>query len=144
MAMPEPGRLEGMDENSPAGASASAAYFLTLYPYVFATGDLTAWQDMSEEGCNFCNSVVESVNDIHDSGGWVDPWHQDVVVQSYGTVAEDTDTLLIDITIDSAEIVLHDIDGSIESVTPADPDLAFTVQVHWNGDRWMIAEGAVA
>ncbi|WP_237585282.1 DUF6318 family protein, partial [Actinomyces howellii] len=59
MATPEPSRVVGMDEQSPAGAEATAIYFLSLYPYAFATGDLTTWKEMSEDDCIFCNSVIE-------------------------------------------------------------------------------------
>lgn len=56
-----------------ATAEAVARYFLELYPYVYATGDLTEWRALSHPECIFCASVsadVESITaDGHRAGG---------------------------------------------------------------------------
>ena len=46
LAMPAPEKPENMDENSSEGAIATATYFVQLYPYVYATGDLEQWKSM--------------------------------------------------------------------------------------------------
>jgi len=51
------------------GAVAAAEYFLLLYPYVYATGDLDEWQAMSHPDCNFCASVISNVTSLHSNGG---------------------------------------------------------------------------
>ncbi len=56
-----PERPAAMDEISVAGAEAAAAYFLQLYPYVYATGDLAEWKALSHPECVFCASVIENV-----------------------------------------------------------------------------------
>ena len=50
-----------MGEVSEAGAEAVARYFLDLYAYVYATGDLEAWRELSHPECIFCTSVMEGV-----------------------------------------------------------------------------------
>ena len=65
-----------MDEVSAAGAEAAAVYFLQLYPYVYATGDLDEWREMSHPECVFCSSVIANVEEQvaagdHSVGGLV-------------------------------------------------------------------------
>jgi len=50
-----------MDQVNAAGAEAVAAYFLNLYPYVYATNDLTEWKALSHAECVFCKSVIDNV-----------------------------------------------------------------------------------
>ena len=45
------------------GAAAAASYFISLYPYVFATGDLSEWDALSEADCKYCQNVRASVED---------------------------------------------------------------------------------
>ena len=68
-----------MDEFTVEGAVATGEYVLALYPYVYATGDLSDWQAMSDSECGFCNNVITKVTKLHDAGGWVDPSPHEVV-----------------------------------------------------------------
>ena len=61
---PDTTKAEGLD-----GAMATAMYFLTLYPYVYQTGDLSEWNAMSQPDCQFCANVSANVADLHASGG---------------------------------------------------------------------------
>uniref|UniRef100_UPI0028E56CF7 DUF6318 family protein n=1 Tax=Actinomyces dentalis TaxID=272548 RepID=UPI0028E56CF7 len=54
LAAPEPQRPAEADQHDLTGAIAAAQYFITLYPYVYATGDLTAFRAMSDATCKFC------------------------------------------------------------------------------------------
>lgn len=54
-----------MATNDEAGAVALAEYFITdLYQYTFATGDATEWSAISDDGCNFCNSILAKVEEM--------------------------------------------------------------------------------
>ena len=60
-----------------ATAEAVAVYFLQLYPYVYANGDLTAWRELSHPECIFCASVITNVEQMladgqHAEGGDVE------------------------------------------------------------------------
>ncbi|WP_157732612.1 DUF6318 family protein [Cellulomonas sp. PSBB021] len=46
---------------SEESAAEAAKYFLALFPYVFATGDLAEWRAMSGESCKYCAGTVEQV-----------------------------------------------------------------------------------
>lgn len=58
-----PERPAEMAEISVAGAEAAATYFLQLYPYAYATNDLTEWRALSHPECAFCNSVISNVEE---------------------------------------------------------------------------------
>lgn len=56
------------------GAVAVAAYFVQLFPYINATGDLDAWNALSHPDCIFCADSKATVNEKvangqHDDGG---------------------------------------------------------------------------
>ena len=51
-----------------ATAEVVARYFLELYPYVYATGDLTEWRALSHPDCIFCASVITNVEEMVAAG----------------------------------------------------------------------------
>ena len=51
-----------------ATAEAVAKYFLELYPYVYATGDLAEWRALSHPECIFCASVISNVEEMVAAG----------------------------------------------------------------------------
>ncbi|VEG27940.1 Uncharacterised protein [Actinomyces howellii] len=137
MATPEPSRVDGMDEHSPYGASQAAGYFLQLYPYVFATGDLNAWEGMSEDGCDFCSSVSEGVREMHDSGGWAEPWTPEISIVSYGTDPADPERHVIETRfLAPAHKTYSGRPGTVSNIEAR--DVAIYVQVRWQGDRWAV------
>lgn len=61
-----PGALTG--PGSKENAAAVATYFMKLFPYAVATGDLAAWNKLSGNTCNYCSTVREIVEDIYADG----------------------------------------------------------------------------
>ena len=61
----KPERPAAMDTFDSAGAEAVAVYYMQLYPYVFATGDLTEWKTLSHPECIFCSDVARQVQEQH-------------------------------------------------------------------------------
>jgi hypothetical protein len=61
-----------MDRGDADGAIAAARYFISLYPYAYATGDLAAWTAMSEPGCRYCAGVTQSVGQMHAKGSRIE------------------------------------------------------------------------
>ncbi len=64
----KPERPTAMNTIDSAGAEAAARYFLALYPYAYATGDLSEWQALSHPDCVFCGSVVTNVEALKAAG----------------------------------------------------------------------------
>src|SRR5665648_491210 len=72
----KPERPAAMDVADSAGAEAAAVYFLQLFPYVFATNDLTEWRPLSHPECIFCAAVIRPVGEqaaigVHTVGGLI-------------------------------------------------------------------------
>ncbi|PVU83588.1 hypothetical protein DDP54_11950 [Cellulomonas sp. WB94] len=61
----KPERPAAMDTVDLDGAIATAEYFLSLYPYVYNTGDLTDWKALAHSDCIFCASVVTNAERMH-------------------------------------------------------------------------------
>ncbi|MCL3791845.1 hypothetical protein H6X68_04415 [Actinomyces sp. 186855] len=140
LAMPAPERPEGMDKLSPEGARAAAEYFLSLYPYVYATGDLSDWQAMSDAGCVFCNNVITNVTELHSAGGWTDPLQQEVLAVSYGVSDEDPEVWVVTLDVSHPEGTDHDGLGGTSTVNAE--DTTFLLQLRWTGQTWIAEEGA--
>ena len=60
-----------MDGDDADGAIAAATYFISLYPYVYATGDLSAWKAMSDPACGYCSGVSLAVESMHAMGSHI-------------------------------------------------------------------------
>lgn len=67
---PEPTRPPAMDRDDIEGAIAAAEYFLALYPYIYATGDLSTWDEMSHPECIFCKGAADEVTELFEAGGY--------------------------------------------------------------------------
>src|SRR5690606_10681395 len=65
----EPVRPPEMDRVDEVGAIAAAGYFMDLHEYVFATGDLQRWNEISGQSCDFCTNVRSDVERVYGSGG---------------------------------------------------------------------------
>ncbi|UZN03033.1 DUF6318 family protein [Cellulomonas sp. S1-8] len=63
-----PERPEAMGTASADGAAAAASYFISLFPYINATGDLTEWDALASPECDFCAGVRANVTDLHSRG----------------------------------------------------------------------------
>lgn len=72
----KPERPTAMNTFDSAGAEAVAVYYMDLYAYAYATGDLEEWRALSHPDCIFCRSVIEHVEaqaaaGQHSTGGTV-------------------------------------------------------------------------
>ena len=139
LSTPKPERPAGMDEFTIEGAVATGEYFLSLYLYAFATGDLSDWQAMSTPECGFCNNVITKVTKLHAAGGWVDPWPQEAVATQYGVADEDPNVWVVSFHLSHEAGVRHDGLGGTSTVKAE--DLTFALQMRWTGQTWIVEEG---
>ncbi len=61
-----PSGLAGPASKEAAGEV--AAYFMMLNPYIFSTGDLTAFKAMSGENCNYCDGIIDAAAEYKAAG----------------------------------------------------------------------------
>ncbi len=116
---------------------AVATYFLSLYPYAYATGDLADWEVISSDACVFCSSVVTNVSAMHVVG------HRQIesgttMHQASGT--EINPGVFYTVTIDAkqGDAVEFDATGAtVDTSVGEENTLVFAVE--WNG-AWSIRE----
>ncbi|MBO3093612.1 DUF6318 family protein [Cellulomonas dongxiuzhuiae] len=63
-----PKRPEAMATPSADGAAAAASYFISLYVYMYATGDTSTWRQMSAPTCAFCLDAAADAEAVAASG----------------------------------------------------------------------------
>ncbi len=68
----EPAKPASWTTGSDDAAVDAAAYFMDLYNYVRATGDLTEWDALSDPGCEFCTGTHTLAEETYGAGGWLE------------------------------------------------------------------------
>ena len=119
------------------GAIATARFFLSLYPYVYQTGNLSEWKAMSHPDCEFCKSVSENVTEMVANGSRTIGGDVDIVEV---TRVEHNDSLTL------AEVILRASQASSTDVhadgtkTPAGKAGKFTMHVFtiWSSGAWQV------
>ncbi|AWE42190.1 hypothetical protein DDD63_04845 [Actinobaculum sp. 313] len=130
-----PERPPEMDRADEVGADAAAQYFLELYLYAYLTGDLTEWNAMSLEECEFCASVAGDVESLTADGGWADA-AVDVADAQVWISDDDPNYYRVDFLVRRTDAVRHEPDGGVR--TYEDGDYALIFGLHQNGE-WMIS-----
>ena len=141
MAAPE--RPENMDEDSPEGAVATGSYFVQLYPYVYATGDLEQWRAMTRQDCLFCGSVITNVTSLHDSGGWVDPWVHTITETGYSDPGPGSEYSRVDIVFSQEAVYTYDGTGAPPEIEDPKPRTLLILAMRYEDGHWIIRGGQV-
>lgn len=136
----KPARPAALDEPPSAdGAAAIAAYFILLFPYVNATGDLSDWKALSHPDCVFCASVVSTVETKtaagqHDQGG------TNTITAASGTEVnpEAFYSAKIDLIQDASVTV--DPSGTVIETFPGPTAYHIDLALVWDGAVWRIRE----
>ncbi|WP_136313116.1 DUF6318 family protein [Actinomyces procaprae] len=123
-------------EFTPTGAADAATYFFELFPYVFATGDLDAWKNMSEDNCSYCVTVSDNVKELHDSGGWADPWEQEITPLEWWTDQEDPNRYVVRADVTSHAHTEHPGNNNPPR-TVEESRGVFLLQAYWT-DGWKV------
>ena len=124
-----------MDEVSVAGAEAVAVYFLQLYPYVYATNDLTEWRALSHPECVFCASVIQDVEEQAALGHYSEGG--ELVVQSIETIEVSSDFYSVIATVQQQAAIEYDAEGNAVDQSPAQPG-QLSIAATTDGSTWLI------
>lgn len=136
----EPAKPASWTTGSDDAAVDAAAYFMDLYNYVIATGDLTEWDALSDPGCEFCANTHEDVGTVYSSGGRLEGGRLSVdgaTLVDYSTTLHIHEVQFAFVT-DPARQVADD--DSIVSSTAAESGYV-VVTVGFTGDRWNLVSG---
>jgi len=139
---PKPERPTAMDTVNLDGAIATAEYFLSLYPYVYNTGDLTDWKALTHPDCTFCASVVANVEKMHSLGHHQDG--ADMAVASADGV-EVTAGSWFSINIDAVQAPWVELESSGTVIEQKTSEVTFVIHVVVvrQGENWLIRAGEV-
>ncbi|MEE6289082.1 DUF6318 family protein [Georgenia sp. MJ173] len=66
---PEPSPPPEMERDDIEGAKAAAVFFIELHQYVYATGDIEKWLEMSHPECQFCSGATTHLTELYGNGG---------------------------------------------------------------------------
>ena len=141
LAMEEPVWPVEAEQNDPTGAQQAAIYFVSLYPYAFATGDLTQWDAMSENRCVLCTSIHDGVTQLHEDGGWADPWSLEPSGTEYWDPTPGYDHSRVDVTYSAGPATSHLGDGSHQTTSDAEEGAVITLAMRYVNGRWMVGAG---
>ena len=137
LAAPEPQRPAEADQHDLTGAIAAADYFITLYPYVYTTGDLTAFRAMSDATCKFCDSVITNATSMHTAGGWEDPWEHHTTFTSITADVSTPNRYVVEFHLVSDQHVSHRMGEPPKTYETSQGPIL--IQVLWkDGTGWTI------
>ena len=141
LATPEPRRPAEADQRTVDGAVAAAQYFISLRPYLQATGEPTAWQAMSGPDCAYCASTATAATTLHSAGGWTDPWDQQIGFFSISADDGGPDRYAVTLDVTSGEYLTHPMGE--EPATTAAAQGSLRVCLHWEDQvGWRIDDVA--
>ena len=135
-----PARPEALD--GPAtedNAKAVGRYYLSLFPYAVATGDLAAMDDLSAEGCKYCKHLRGIVTEIHDAGNHGTGGAYELGFTS-GIRNDDGDFI---VGIEYVETPSRTVapDGSLVEDFPDTYSMKAVLRLHWSGSAWTVEAG---
>ncbi|WP_268892308.1 DUF6318 family protein [Actinomyces marmotae] len=138
LAMPKPPMPAEATENTQQGAVRAAVHFIELYRYAFITGDTTDLAAMSEDRCTFCASAINAMTDLHDKGGWSNPWKLELTEFQYISPGEGKEYCGVRATMKSTESTSIR-KGETVVVEPAEEKTLFLALRYYN-DAWHVGE----
>ena len=116
-----------------------AVYFLQLFPYVAATGDLADWRALSHPECIYCASVATGVEEIfaagnHSAGG---------LVSISSVVSAEIDPgrwWSVDVELVESPSVTVDGAGNVVEEFPDTKTYRMTLAVVYETEHWVVRE----
>ncbi|GEK22917.1 DUF6318 family protein [Cellulomonas xylanilytica] len=136
----KPTRPAAMDEPpSVEGAVAVSEYFLLLYPYLYATGDVTDWSLLSHSECTFCanaetNAESMSVLGQRSEGGAF------TLIESSGSEVTPGAWYAVKVDLVQEPSVSVNATGSVVEEFPETKRVHVDLAVVWEGGEWAVRE----
>ena len=135
----KPERPTAMETVDSAGAEAAAVYFLQLFPYVFATGDLEDYRALSHPECIYCANVAAAVEEMfahneHSVGG---------LGASSDVVSSEVDPghwWLVTLTLVEQPSATVDNEGELVEKFPDVNTYRTGIAVVWENGSWLVRE----
>lgn len=131
---PVPPEEMGVDDRE--GAAAAAEFFFAVLDYARTTGDTRLLEALSSEDCDYCASMLDTINGLSEDGGWIRSAGfvlEDIRVQ----YADDGEGYLVRFVLSVPELTVFYGDGSQEVIEAAThPN--FALATRWSGDGFVV------
>ena len=134
MALPTPPTV--MAEPTTDGAIAAGTHFVALYDYAFSSGDAGPLMAMSAEGCEYCATVRDQVQEMVDGGYSTEADPLRVVLSDSTEIRED-EWFRVQLRVEQGEVTTVAADGA-RDVTSAGGVVDFVFAISWIGDGWRV------
>ena len=113
-----------------------ARYFISLFPYVFSTGDLANWEALSGSDCEWCADIADIVKSDFDAGKRREGGRMDFVdVQAFHDRGQDY-VAVVRLREQPSRVLASD--GSVVSTTDHVQDAKLELGLRWTGDAWSV------
>lgn len=135
VAAPEP--PAEMSQADVEGAEAAAEYYFSLLPYIYATGDLSEWEELSHPDCGYCTSVADEVHALTNGGGYM-ATEGSMAVEGVGEEVEGgTGVYVVELTVTEPASLLVESSGAEPAEHPETTYFATVGLIHDEG-HWKI------
>lgn len=143
LSMPEPDKPEHINVDTDAGAIETAVYFVDLYRYAFLTGDSGTLKEISDPQCIFCNSTLESLDELAADGSWNEPWDQELTLLEYRGREGSNPHARVDITASFGAMTVRDSQGNVLATTAPIESETLAIALYFDGEHWVVREAEV-
>lgn len=135
-----PARPTAMDRADSQGAIAAATYFISLYSYAYATGDLVEWKAMSDPACIFCGSVVGNVEKMQSLGHTSQGPSISIDSAQSAPPAAGTGILTVELQVEQGPSVERDAAGVVVDRVDESKSLSLVVALAHDRAAWIVHE----
>jgi hypothetical protein len=139
-AVAAPERPVAMDRLDADGAVAAARYFVSLYPYVYATGDLAQWKAMSDPACIFCGSVINNVEKMKALGHTSKGPSVSITAVKNASTTPGREVFTIELHLEQGPSIEFDSSGAVVSRVDKSKSLNLVIADSHSGPTWIVRE----
>lgn len=112
-------------------------YFMSLFPYMVATGDTMRWDALSGKNCNYCKNARRIATDIRDAGNHGAGGAFDI---GFGSVAVDDDgSFLVGVQYVENPSQTLGPEGELVEDFPDTYKMQATLRLRWTNGTWQVA-----
>lgn len=135
-----PPKPEAWTRNDDTGALAAAQYFMDLFVYANATGDLTDWDAVSGPNCSFCQNTHEDITSVYGGGGRIDGAEATFTDAQVVGSSPSLNVWAIQYAYATASGTAVDAAGTPTHTYEAEDGLLL-LNVGWTGEGWALIDG---
>lgn len=133
-----PERPAAMDQGDTAGAQAAAEYFMALSGYAVRSQDLSAFTQLSDPECFYCDAVIDEVTADVAAGVYTIGGDTALSVSTIDPPAHEPFYIVWGV-LDRAPFVAYDSSGNTVYESDGDSSLEFAVRLQRAADgRWVV------